>query len=363
MFKNKKIIVFTFLILGIGCNNQQVHHPQTPFEELNKLINSSKVVRINIDEIPVKQINLLKENVIYSVNNNNDFIGGISSITKTKNKFIFYDMATKAVYSVSFKGKLKGPLTREGKGPGEQNVVIDISSNSDFVYVSDFGNRRINIYDTTMRHLTSLPDIYSSVIDINEKLLLHINNQVFEVGDQLIMVRPLENLKETSGAIMPALIPKGYQPRIFNNTGFSINNQNMIAASYTPLSWLFLFNQKFELDQLLILEHGAFDTLDLAKMKLEKPKPGEIYGGEKPILNYKLLDNGDIFAALRNEIVWLSQKEDGVYEVAERISFEFPSFSKINNLSWRFLEVVGSSNDTLFIKNSSCLFWVKLSKE
>jgi hypothetical protein len=156
---------------------------------------------------------------------------------------------------------------------------------------------------------------------------------------------------------MPRLVPRGYQPNVYNSARYSANSKGHIVATYNPLPWLFIFNEDFQHTNTMILNYSAFDTLKTAEMDLFKPQGNKGYGGQTPINNLKLMENGDLYLTLRKELLHLSKNEDQEYEVISRIRFTHDYHDVSEKWTWVFNKVFDSSSDTVFVHNPAFVFW------
>ncbi|MEX2363103.1 MAG: hypothetical protein WD597_05745, partial [Balneolaceae bacterium] len=267
------ILTFTFLA---NCTERKsnLSPPETPSQVLNDFVRSAPFQYINLDEVKSELIEVGEEDIIYSIHNSKadePLLGFIASMIKVEDRF--YINSEKSIFEVNSEGKIKGPLTRLGKGPGEQNTRGMLLTNSEFIYVSDANNGRINRYTHNMEIADALFGFMSSMeVDLNNEQLLvynrHSNGFAPAKPEQgLIVASTLNNLEDTLGTFMPRIIPVGYQPGVYNRTKFSINGNSQIAASYIPLPWFFLFDENQNHVQTLIMEYSIFQTMNIPSME------------------------------------------------------------------------------------------------
>lgn len=362
-------LILLFLVVQ-SCDNQPSTLSETSSEVLNSIIQNTSHQIINLDKVQTDEVFINESNIILDINQLDSlFIGHIESVVKRKDKIYFYDLITKAVYILHEDGKIHGPVTREGKGPGEHDVISNLALNSSYIYLGDLNNARVNRYTHEMNSIDPITDFFSGRISVNDEKIIYQNHASSGFSpskpDQgLVGISSVNNLSDTLKTIMPRIIPSGYQPQVFNNVNFSMNNHNHIAASYTPLPWIFLYDKNHELENLLVLNYSEFDKLDLPEMDLFKPRSNMGYGGQVPINHYVLMDNGDLYVTLRNEVTHLVRVNSNKYEVIKRykIVHEDDSGSNVDeSFLWTFNKVFYSNEEYAMVFNTEYIYRILLN--
>jgi len=283
----RKLLLLSLVLLS--CDNQSSTLPETPSEVLNAVIQTAPQQIINIDNTQAQEIFIDEHNILFDLNKQDSlFIGHLQSVTRRDGLIYLYDLESKAVYVLDESGELRGPETREGQGPGEHNVISNLDSNSAYIYLGDSNNARINRYTPEMNPLDPMPDIFPGMISVSDEKIIYQNqgSRGFSPSapDQgRIGISSIDDVSDTLKTIMPRIIPGGFQPQVFNNVYFSMNNHNRIAASYTPIPWIFLYDENHELEKLLALNYSEFDKLDMPEMELFRPQSNQGYGGQTPM--------------------------------------------------------------------------------
>lgn len=366
-----KIILLIIVPLAVGCTNSRKvdeNEIKTSSEVLNKYINSAPFQAIDITKSHKKVVHLTPKNIIYSIHNftgeHEPILGHIKSAIRVGESFYVSDMATKSIYKINDSGSLSGPLIRKGKGPGELDTTGELFFNSGYIYVPDYNNGRINRYTHNMETKRALGDFLMQDIAVSEEYIFgtNRNSQGFEPqkpGEGLIVISSTKSLSDTVKTILPRIIPEGYQPQVYNSVRFAVNRRGRVITSYSPLPWIFIFDKKFEHKNTLILNHTAFDSLDIAEMKLFKPRGNKGYGGQTPINSFTYLNNGDIFLTLREELVHISKVKNS-YKVKNRIKFKNDFNVKPSKWTWTFNKVIDMVNDTVYVHNPQYLFWFEI---
>ena len=334
----KLILVSTLILISIHCSEiNERDPPETVSEVLNELVLSSPFQYINLDEIETQDFDLSDEDIIYSMNkevlNGEIFLGFIRGFTRYNGHLFVYDSRANGIFRIDSDGNLIGPLTREGKGPGEHLSVQTLTSNSKYLYAIDANNARINRYTHEMVAVDPLMEFsaHSAMISVSlndERIMTENGKSVgFAPGNPeegLVTISSISNLTDTLATILPRIIPPGYQPNVYNTPKFSINGRNKMAASYSPLPWLFLFDEHFHHTRTLILEYSVFDDMDLPELEFFRPLGNEGFGGSIPVNHFRLLDDGELFIIIRNELIRLSPSETGKYQLTGKYKFNYP---------------------------------------
>lgn len=335
-FSRIAFFLFVSLLLTACSGSRERKAPVTPSAVLNNLVRSASYQYITLDDSDTRDIKIMNKDLIYSVFGKKlkkePILGRMNSVTFNDHRFYVYDISARAICTIDQKGTVKGPLTRQGSGPGEHNSFGHLYSNSHYIYNTDLNNGRINRYDRDMRSVKPLQEFTSSSqkIAVNDRVMLTANRNSSGFSppnpeEGLITISRIDNLQDTLSTILPRIIPAGYQPQVYNNPMFSVNSKGEIAASYRPLPWLFIFDADYNLQKTLIFTYSVFrEEMDIPEMEIFKPKGNRGYGGSVPFGQFKLLDNGDIFISIQKELIHLSRSADGEYR-ADKYRLLYPA--------------------------------------
>ncbi|HBQ61636.1 MAG TPA: hypothetical protein DD671_19015, partial [Balneolaceae bacterium] len=150
--------------------------------------------------------------------------------------------------------------------------------------------------------------------------------------------------------------PPGYQPAVFNQVSFTLNQNNQIAAAYRPLPWIFIFDENQSLVKVIVLEYSVFNEMDLPELELFLPKGNKGYGGAIPINDFELLNNGDILISIRDVLFYLKKNRDNNYSFQGKYVFNVSE----SDTSIRILNLEESQNGSIVGSNWDYLFEFKL---
>lgn len=360
-------LLFILMVMICSCTKSMEREPPvTVSDVLNEFVRSAPFQYLNLDDAKSFEIELTDEDIIYDVNRetgNGPLLGQITDFVVSNDHFYVYDMNTNAVFLIEKEGEVKGPLTRSGAGPGEHGGIRNLRSNNNYIFGSDINNARINRYSHDMVAIDALYGFRSMFLDLNnERILTDNRNSVGFAPEKpeqgIISVSSIYDLSDTLATILPRIIPYGYQPDVYNNPLFSINNQNKIVATYSPLPWLFLFDEEFNLTRTLILEYSIFDEMDIPEMDFFRPQGNQGFGGMMPITQYKIMDNGDLFITIERELIHLTPIHAGKYEVTGKYRF---NYSGATYPMWDFSSVPeGGEQNIFYARNHEYLFRLNL---
>lgn len=363
------IYIFTFILVLQGCSETPDRQPpETPSEVLNERVRSAPYQYINLDEAEVHHLDISQDDIIYSVTGDHadeePLLGSLWDYTLVDDQFYAFDFSSRAVFRIGLDGVVEGPLTREGRGPGEHNTMGDLVSNSRYIYLPDPNNARVNRYSHQMNIVKPLPEFTGNLtIDLNEDHILSQNRNAWGFSpprpeEGLIAILKIDDLTDTLTTIMPRIIPAGYEPLVYNDPLYSINAGNEIAASYSPLPWLFLYDKDFNLQKTLILEYSEFENMDIPAMDFYKPKGNKGFSGSIPIYPYKLFDDGDLFLVIQKRLIHLTE-QDGTYQLKGLFAFHLGDEEERLNVGELF---PAPGQHEIYVANRQYLFRVNLGE-
>lgn len=364
--QSKFILIIFICLFNVMCTNKSdINTPKTNSNILNEFVQSTSVQSINLDNGQVTKSTVSSNEIIYNtktkLKNDSLTISQIDDFTYFGNDYHVYDSFQNSIFVIDSSGSFQAVVGREGKGPGEYLYVTSIRSNSNTLFVADVNNARINRYDYKLNRLGALQPFISnpssSKIDLNNSIFLSGNSESAgfnpnEDKSGLIVINKIENMQDTLGTILPRIIPRGYQPAVFNQVSFSLNQNNQIAATYRPLPWIFIFDEDQSLVKVIVLEYTVFNEMNLPELELFLPKGNEGYGGTIPINDFELLNNGDILISIREVLFHLKSKRNNGYTLQGKYVFNISE----SDTSIRILNLEESHNGSLVGSNWNYLF-------
>lgn len=327
----RKILLLVLLGSCSAKSPTPADYPETESDILNQFIKSAPIQYISLDEIPIDTIVLKQENFHYKSDGTpiNEHNLQLKAPIIERENIYAYDKFSEQIIRLNKNGKVDKVLARKGKGPGEVLDVLHMERNDSKYFVSDVGNARILIYDIDFRLQQSIEGVRAMRFSVNNEFLCYrnmINSGAPASG--LVSIIRINSPEDSVAQIMPKIIPDGYQPRVFNAAAFDINKHNEVAASYTYLPWIFLFDDSFDLERTLIFEGSEMDKRNLLPLNIYRGNSGSALGYERAFSNFKLSDTGDLYITDQLGIIHLKRKEDRSYEAVKLYSFHYPDIDE-----------------------------------
>lgn len=289
-----RLIVINLIFIGCQEVNDR-EPPETVSRALNEFVSSAPYQYVNLDEVELREVILSEKDIIYhlhhEVKEGEPILGHLTKFTYNHRQFYVYDAEINAIFKIDKTGSIKGPLTREGRGPGEHGMVGNLKANHQYVWAADVINARINRYTHELDPVDSPAEI-SNFLDLNDEFVLVENNKSrgiapVESDQGRIVVLAMDSFIDTLTTILPRIIPSGYQPQLYNSPRAVINQNNITVANYYFLPWLLLFDKDFNHTSTIIVEYSKFEEMDIPSMDFFKHLTNEGFGGTRPITEFK----------------------------------------------------------------------------
>ena len=324
----KKYFLLFFLI---SCSKQEqtIPYPQTESQVLNEFVRSAPLQYINLDEIPIINIRLTSDDVIYESGgvDNEEILGRLGPTIIEKDRLYAFERAERRIIQMNLDGEVEKTVVRNGRGPGEVLTVLSMDKSDSLIFTSDAANARINMYDLEFNYIKSIDIPRAMNIAVNNTYIGH--RKLTDIGIPiagLITITKFDSPKDSVAKVMPKIIPDGFQPLVFNATNFDLNNQDKLAASYTYLPWMFIFDSTFSLERTLIFESADYVNRKLLPLKIqsESTSNSSAIGYDGVISNFKYSYVGDLYIKDPLGIIHLKRKPDRSYEAVMIYKIEYP---------------------------------------
>lgn len=155
---------------------------------------------------------------------------------RKKHQMLRYDTVSQ---TIEFTGQ-------EGRGPNDFNDPTEIRVNSNYIFVYENGNARLQILDKQLEHIHSLSvnmllSGTGSSMDVNEENIL-IPFFTGELDNAVQVYSSNEPFTYIKG-IMPRLVPLGGQPGAINQVKIKSDTNQGFYGSYFGLPYLFVFDK------------------------------------------------------------------------------------------------------------------------
>lgn len=325
----KYLLVGTILLFVISCSNDEVVILNTPNDVLNSQLNSaSSTSVILIDSTSVDTVFADQSNVISPQGNEPEVVMGRVSGLSSLNEIIYLsDLQNSSVWRIDKNNDSMNLIGRSGSGPGEFEMLMGIEINSSSIFTVE--PSRIQQFDTTMTYVDEISQVvFGEKIAVSENYLIAPLNP--NANDFLLQVREAQAPFEEIARFMQPIIPPGFQPGAYNNVEFSINDSGQIAAAYLGLPYLFIFNEEFNIEQVI---HFEFDGDGLENPSPEPVRNAEAMRVSSFIENLNLLDDGTIYFTHSMNMYKLVQERER-YRLDKTIHYTFSDPVKREETPW-----------------------------
>ncbi len=170
------------------------------------------------------------------------FLASASSSCVRGTQLLICDRLNDCIFVADSEGTILRKIGRHGKGPGEFIGPVHIACNTNFCFVYDLGNGRIQILDREFDYVSSIPAVYNFL----SGCLAASRDQVYIHGsyaDTLLLKRysSISPFDLVSVSI-PLLVPRTERSQAYNSVKFSANEDGWLCIGYTGLPYLFVFD-------------------------------------------------------------------------------------------------------------------------
>lgn len=209
----------------------------------------------------------------------------------------------------------------EGRGPGEFIQPFEIMSDGEHLYIHDTSLNRFSRFDQNFQFQENFP--FESLSGspnavraaMNSDYIVyenHLSSGLISVTENPTMLEVATISKPDSVVkhLMPRIIPSGMQPGAYNNVHFTLSHDNRLAAFYTGLPYLFLFNQ-FEHINTVQFKTTYIDTLDNPSLTPYPPRGNKGESVSSLYISQLYLPNGELLLQTRGGIFRFRIDDDG----------------------------------------------------
>lgn len=346
----KKILTGTLAILFVASawyvlRDTSVTPPVTDSDNLNDLLRGAPVHRIDLSGITPETLLIPAENVLSPDIESAEMLNKFSSTQAIHfgNYVIVMEFLTDNVAAYSFGGDFIQRI-----GSGEVSQAASITTNSESLYIYDYGNKVIHSYDTELGFQRSFPfdtPYYTQgSIKINDTHVAYQREDAsgFRVGDsgvnELLSVAEIGEPNSPVADMIPRIVPSGKHPGGFNNLLFSMNARSDIVASYPALPYLFVY-RNFAQYRSLLLDSSSFEEIENPDLTPFQPVMGEAVRISNLMDDLYLRDNGDILLFSFGQLHYIQLQRDGDYEYSR-------TFALMRGDTGRTIESINSIDES-----------------
>lgn len=349
-------IVYASFEVVMGCSNKKSEQiPKTSNELFNRLVQEAPATRIELDKIPVDTINIDEENVLGQESSTSlpspAYLSGIIGIVKLGDHLYAADHRQDCIWMMDEHGRWTRKIGRKGDGPGEFEILLGITRNSRYVYSTDLGNARINIYDHQFNLNTSLdivfPGTQTEIAATDSLLFLPAGF----ASDKLIQVHKASPDFKKVTSILPRIIPLGMEPRGYNIYHIDANDNGQMVFGYLGLPYLFIYDKDLEHIHTLFLQSASHKDLENPPIEPVEAKPGDEFRLVSLFGGTSLMEDGSILVWKGANLYWIDYDNKNYYlKQVMHFTYEVPQQTGDNTRSIHITKMLTDQN-TLYISS------------
>lgn len=243
----------SIILFILSCNNKNnyIHIDVLDFSEKSLIegFNYSKLV----DTIEYIQLETT----------NNSLIGQIDKVILSKDFiFILDSYSTGSIYKFSRNGEFIQLISRNGKGPGEYIVPIDITITKNSLYILDGSSKKVIQFDLQNCEF------------IEENRLDFFANKIMAMNNQFVFVEGQRGKKAVITDKEFNVINKQFDFNFINAKDyplpFHVMNDTILYRMYLNDTLYFLDNQEFKPKYIINLGKKQFNTKNYKSLESEK---------------------------------------------------------------------------------------------
>jgi len=317
------ISILSVVIFGItSCNDTSENDELLAgmeSEVIMKLLQEREISTIDLDEKEPYQVVLNRDNRIL-FEPNDLFLNGPLKVAPVGDHLLIPNSNTANIVISDLKGKYVGEIGGKGRGPGEFIQPHSIVSNENYIYVTDIGLSRINVFD----HHFSFKESYSVKLGIGRSAGTATSRKIIlpaATNDEyLIQVFDAYQPNDKIAAFLPLLIPMGKQPSAYNQFVVT-SNRDKIMYAYPGLPLLFIDNLLLKPESLLQFKSRNFSE------NQNPPAIGHTTDNMLPITRFfndiAICDDGSLFLIVQEggTVLIVLEHENNQYHLSDRIIF------------------------------------------
>ena len=328
---NRFILEVSLVLLSVltlsSCSSPQADTiPTTDNEVFNRLLRSEALRETihldlaDVDTIVIGEEQVLGKELASDISDPLFLEFPTTSIAKLDHRL--FVIGRNKIYAIDRDGVVRKVVGREGKGPTEFSSILKIDANSEYLYVLDYGNGRIQQLDAEM-NLTSVTQkaLYVSTLRKNFTVSdTHLYIGLRPPGNShLVSVYETEDLQNPIGTFWPKIIPDGMQPGPFNAVMMDVNNDGRLAITNSGLPYLFILNADHEVERILYFDsayYRNFDNPSANPVHTVGNSEATVPGVRIFIHTIRMMDDGSIYFTVKNTL-YLLKKQNNSYRLKQ----------------------------------------------
>lgn len=210
----KNILLILCCITFMYCNRAEEPQVRIDFENQTLADYATAFDQITVDLNVVNTDTILLNSTDGLVPPGGLIIGQPVAYTKWGDDYVIADRSSDALILMDEAGRIQNVGSR-GSGPGEFGMITNVFSNDDYLFIADMARSRVHILDSDFSYvadITTIPFLRNYTSGSNSYLFVPSS----PVDSSLVRIVHASPPFGQHDALLPKLIPPGYQPDSYN---------------------------------------------------------------------------------------------------------------------------------------------------
>ena len=320
------LILFSCALSNMSCqsnfSDRYDLHPNAK-QAIDSLFSSAPHLKIDLDRHPEE---VLYPNLVIGADESGNAAFNLAapkSATIIGDSLYIVDQRQHAIL-VAHKddSTITRKISREGGGPTELSRPDGIFKTSEYIFVHDSGNSRIQVFSHDLQHIMSLPQNALGPIGAFSSGAGVLFFDSGSPSNFLVGVRSSTlPFDELNTPIAPRIIQVGQQPSVYSLISLASNLRGDVVYAYSNLPYLFLIDKS--LDQYLSIEF----TGGVASSLNERMKKSRSVGGVPSIpgfLSALAISETGLILFRYGFTLYLFLPSQGEYRLVKRLRLDYP---------------------------------------
>jgi|Deesub1362B_J571_1020462.scaffolds.fasta_scaffold02257_8 hypothetical protein len=224
-----------------------------------------KSITVDIDELP--RFNLQPKEMFGRWKDSEIYFFRIHGIDVDRSGFLYITDSNNRVLVLNNHGKVVRVFGREGAGPGEFRQPAAIKVTEKQIYVYEYKNARIQIFDRNFRYISTLPAMFGIIskfaVDNKDRFIYLPNDS--DLKRKGILLFSVNRPHQFVGSFFDLKLPdkRQYTVMTLNAMAMEMDKKNHLYVMRKPFPTLFVFDDQNRLME--IIKFKGKPVRDLAK--------------------------------------------------------------------------------------------------
>lgn len=347
------IVIFTIFF---SCVSEKKFEVDTESNQLNDLINISKISTINTESIKTDTV-FVEEHISFESSvflDNKVFVTDLIGINITESNSVIFNRNFPFIINHNEDSDSLKVIGKEGKGPNEYSEIKNVVISENYNYAVDPSNSRISKLDKNFDFIN---------VFTNEKIDFQTSQSEYSIfKDDLVL--PIKNnekylagiFNNKNGALkasfLPRLIPIGKQPAAVNNYKISSSKNGKMGLAYFGLPYIILFDENLKAVQTIIIQSEEIKE-KTSSLKPIEDNSGLGVGVSQIIFGIEWIDDSHLMV-FRKNMIYILQEIQGSFNLINKVKLEYSDEAlakkhKIYGVKFRVTDI---SNDFMYVSSN-----------